>query len=171
MIEVFDQLTGFLQTDASGVDHQVIMVRVGPFVACVIFVMVDAVAVDTAYFGFGFVTGNVVLADAAVKGAWLVAIAEYLQYVRFVFQYKVGTAAYNDTGAFRGQFLYDFAFGYEQYVFGRKAGLQRLLAVFGEDALQPEGGNGLFVLGDVLLVHVAALGGEVDELFVVQADV
>lgn len=95
----------------------------------VVFVVMDAVAIDAADFRFCLLLGNAVVVNAAVHRTFQVGIAEYFHHFRVVFQYEVGTTAYDDARFLSGELLYNPTFGHEQYVVCRKAGFHWLFAV------------------------------------------
>ena len=144
--------------------------RVAPPFARVIFVVGDAVAVDAGYFRFGLVGGHAIFRGAALVGAFAVGVAEDLDEAGRVLQDVVGATPDDDARLLGDQFADDVALGHEQHVIRRKALLARRFVAVRQDALQPEGGDGLLVAADIGFVDTALLRCQVDELLVIELD-
>ena len=61
------------------------MMRLSPFASGVIFIMMNAVAIDTAYFSFGIFFSDAIFFRTSFDGRIHVGIAENLQNLRIVF--------------------------------------------------------------------------------------
>ena len=128
-----------LKRNMPRIDHQVVVVRVGPPLPGIELIVVAAVAVDALDFGLGLRFGKVILLDAAGHGIRPVAAAEDAEHPRRGAQHEVGAAADDDAGPLGGQLLHNLALGNEEHVVGREAASGPCARR--EDALEPEGGD------------------------------
>ena len=144
--------------------------RIAPPFAGIVFVVGPPVAVHATDFGIGLRLRNAVLGNTAPPRIVGIRAAEDAHEAGIVAQHEIGTAAHDDAGALCSQLLHDAALGHEEHVVGRKVAVHAGAVALGEDALEPERGNGLLVAADVRLVHVARLRGQVDELAVVEGN-
>ncbi len=107
---------GCFKAYASGVNHQVIVVRLTPFHTSVIFIMMYPVAVDASDFRFGILLVYAIFGRTSLNGRGHVRIAEHFQYLRIVFQDIIRTPSHYNAGLLFGQFLNNLTFCYKQNI-------------------------------------------------------
>ena len=96
------QICGSFYAEQGGIDHQVLVQRVGGGVSCVAFVVGTSCFVDFHDGAFSILFGHFQRIHAVFQPCLVRRVDEDVQNIRFILQQEIGAAAHDDAAGILG---------------------------------------------------------------------